>query len=92
MVFYVATKILPKKGLSIIILEPVWKNTNRMTSHVEISYTGGYFRAVSGTQLSYGNRGGPLEGHLYRYNNYDEKEWVEVGTTLWLCIKRCERR
>lgn len=23
----------------------------------------------------------PLSGHIYRYDNYGEKEWLEVGTT-----------
>lgn len=23
----------------------------------------------------------PLEGHIYRYNNYGKREWTEVGTT-----------
>lgn len=23
----------------------------------------------------------PLEGHIYRYNNYGNKEWLEIGTT-----------
>lgn len=23
----------------------------------------------------------PLEGHIYRYNNYGNQEWIEVGTT-----------
>lgn len=24
---------------------------------------------------------GPIEGNIYRYNNYGNREWLEVGTT-----------
>ena len=47
-----------------------------------ISDTGGYFRAVSGTLLSHGDSGNSFEWtYIYRYDNYGEKEWLEVGTT-----------
>lgn len=64
-----------------VVLEPHWKSDDPgLPGHETIT--------LEDIALQFPDNGcltvlaeRPLEGHIYRYNNYGEKEWLEVGTT-----------
>ena len=72
---------IAEEGLKHIILEPVWKKYAPDDCHVEYLTLADISEQFQGHSCLMVIAESPLEGHVYRYNNYDEKEWVEVGTT-----------
>lgn len=70
-----------EEGPEHIVLEPVWKKYEPDDSPVEYLTLADISEQFKGHRCLTVITESPLDGRVYRYNNYGEKEWLEVGTT-----------
>ena len=72
---------IAEEGPDHIVLEPVWKKYEPDDSPVEYLTLADISEQFQGHSCIMVIAESPLRGSIYRYNNYGEKEWLEVGTT-----------